>query len=83
MIWWLVNITLVLNRYKNCTMFFMTRKTVYNMNLTKGNLTIRNAMPSDAEQLCTWWNDGKIMAHAGFPNGLGITADDIRKDLAY
>jgi len=53
------------------------------MNLTKGNLTIRNAMPSDAEQLCTWWNDGKIMAHAGFPNGLGITADDIRKDLAY
>jgi len=47
------------------------------MNLTKNNLTIRNAMPSDATQLCTWWNDGAVMAHAGFPNGLGITVDKI------
>ncbi|MCL1786712.1 MAG: GNAT family N-acetyltransferase [Defluviitaleaceae bacterium] len=52
------------------------------MNLTNGKLTIRNAMPSDAPQLCAWWNDGSIMAHAGFPNGLGTTADDIRQSLA-
>jgi len=51
------------------------------MNLIKGSITIRNAMQSDAQQLCTWWNDGKIMAHAGFPNGLGITADEIRTSL--
>jgi len=52
------------------------------MNLVKNNLTIRNAMPSDAEQLCTWWNDGKIMAHAGFPNGLNEQPDETREDLA-
>jgi len=52
------------------------------MNLVKGNLTIRNAMPSDAEQLCAWWNDGKIMAHAGFPNGLNEQPDETREDLA-
>jgi RimJ/RimL family protein N-acetyltransferase/ubiquinone/menaquinone biosynthesis C-methylase UbiE len=52
------------------------------MNIAKNNLTIRNAESSDAEQLCLWWNDGKVMAHAGFPNGLNTTADEIRKDLA-
>jgi len=52
------------------------------MNLVKGNLTIRNAMPSDAELLCTWWNDGKIMAYAGFPNGLNEQPDKVRKSIA-
>ena len=52
------------------------------MILTKDNLTIRNAGPADAEQLCIWWNDGKVMAHAGYPNGLNITADEIINDLA-
>jgi len=52
------------------------------MNLIQGNLTIRNARPSDAAQLCTWWNDGEIMAHAGFPNGVGDTPDKIRESLA-
>ncbi len=45
------------------------------------DLTIRNAASADAEQLCTWWNDGQIMAHAGFPNGINTTADEIRKSL--
>jgi len=39
-------------------------------------------MPSDAEQLCIWWNDGAVMAHAGFPNGLGENPSDIRERLA-
>lgn len=52
------------------------------MNLIKGNLTIRNATPADAEQLCLWWNDGAIMAHAGFPKGLGETPEKIRESLA-
>jgi len=51
------------------------------MNITMNNLTIRNAISSDAELLCKWWSDGKIMAHAGFPNGLNTTADEIRKSL--
>jgi len=52
------------------------------MNITQGNLTIRNAKPSDAEQLCIWWNDGKIMSHAGFPNGLNEQPAKIRESLA-
>lgn len=35
------------------------------------NLTIRSARIEDAELLTKWWNDGSVMAHAGFPNGLG------------
>ena len=41
------------------------------MNLQYRSLTIRTAVPSDAAQLTAWWNDGSVMAHAGFPNGLG------------
>jgi len=52
------------------------------MIIVKNNLIIRNAISTDAEQLCAWWNDGKVMAHAGFPNGLSITPDKVRRDLA-
>lgn len=45
------------------------------------NLTIRNATTDDAEQLASWWNDRKIMAHAGFPNGTGETAEEIVSNL--
>lgn len=45
------------------------------------NLTIRNATVEDAELLSSWWNDGKIMAHAGFPNGTGETAREIAEKL--
>lgn len=45
------------------------------------NIQIRNAFPSDAEQLCTWWNDGAVMAHAGFPNGLGITVEKVMEEI--
>ena len=57
------------------------------MYLRHKNLTIRNAATNDAEQLCQWWNDGKIMEHAGFPNGTGQTvrqiADSIKNDTDY
>ena len=45
------------------------------------NLTIRQAKVSDAKQLATWWNDGAVMAHAGFPNGVGTTEDEVIKGL--
>jgi len=51
------------------------------MNITMNNLTIRNATSYDAELLCKWWNDGAVMAHAGFPNGINTTADKIRNSL--
>lgn len=41
------------------------------------NLSIRAATIADADLLSSWWNDGKIMAHAGYPNGTGETADEI------
>lgn len=34
-------------------------------------LAIRPARLEDAPQLNAWWNDGAVMAHAGFPRGLG------------
>ena len=51
------------------------------MLINNENLTIRNAIATDAELLCVWWNDGKVMAHAGFPNGLNTTIDEIRDSL--
>lgn len=45
------------------------------------NLTIRQAKVADAKQLATWWNDGTVMAHAGFPNGLGTTEEEVVKGL--
>ncbi len=41
-----------------------------------GNLTIRQTKIADAKQLVAWWNDGAVMAHAGFPNGLGTTKEE-------
>ncbi len=51
------------------------------MLLKQNNLVIRNAMIEDAEQLSLWWNDGKVMAHAGFPRGTGETAQEIAASL--
>ena len=51
------------------------------MKLQFENLTIRQAEVADAEQLAAWWNDGAVMAHAGFPNGLGTTEEEVIKGL--
>ena len=45
------------------------------------NITIRNAVASDAEQLAAWWNDGAVMAHAGFPLGLGTNPQKVTSEL--
>lgn len=46
------------------------------MNLQEGPLTIRDATIEDARQLTIWWNDGKVMEHAGFPLGLNTTEEE-------
>lgn len=51
------------------------------MRLTYQGITIRQAEDADAEQLAAWWNDGAVMAHAGFPNGLGTSAEAVRQGL--
>ncbi|MHB0922486.1 MAG: GNAT family N-acetyltransferase [Bellilinea sp.] len=50
--------------------------------LQKDNLLIRTATPDDAPILCRWWNDGNIMAHAGFPKGIGTTIPAVIDNLA-
>ena len=47
------------------------------MNIRYKSLTIRDATSADSVQLAAWWNSGRIMAHAGFPNGLKTTAEKI------
>ena len=53
------------------------------MNLQYRNLTIRTAVPRDAEQLAAWWNNGAVMAHAGFLNGLGITKEKVIAGMGH
>ncbi len=52
------------------------------MDLQQHDIRIRNAEASDAARLAAWWNDGSVMAHAGFPLGLGVTAEEIAAQLA-
>ena len=47
------------------------------MNIQYKNITVRDAVAADAEQLTLWWNDGAVMAHAGFPLGLCTTVEKV------
>ena len=50
--------------------------------IRKDNISIRHATENDAELLCSWWNDGKIMDHAGFPGGINTSVNEIKEQLA-
>ncbi len=45
------------------------------------SVTVRTATKEDVPQLVSWWNDGAVMAHAGFPDGLGTTVERERARL--
>jgi len=47
------------------------------MLIKKDNIVIRSATIKDTNILNSWWNDGKVMAHAGFPNGLNTTLEKV------
>ena len=51
------------------------------MELQHGNILLRDATKADAIQLAEWWNDGAVMAHAGFPNGLGTTEEEVAEHI--
>lgn len=51
------------------------------MERTYNKISFRNATIGDAEQLCKWWNDGAVMAHAGFPNGIGTTVEEVAAQI--
>ena len=52
------------------------------MRIQKDDIIVRNAEKADCGQLAAWWNDGKVMAHAGFPLGLNTTAEEIESRIA-
>ena len=51
------------------------------MRIIHQDICIRNAESADCAQLARWWNDGGVMAHAGFPDGLGTTAEQIQEQI--
>ena len=52
------------------------------MNISFDRICIRNAGFADCQQLADWWNDGAVMAHAGFPKGIGTTPDEVGRKIA-
>lgn len=52
------------------------------MNITYEKIQIRNAEKKDALQFVTWWNDGEVMAHAGFPNGTNTSIQEVESLLS-
>lgn len=54
------------------------------MRIEKENIVIRSATVGDAIQLNEWWNDGKVMEHAGFPNkGIGESLDETIANIRH
>lgn len=51
------------------------------MRIEKENIVIRSANINDSPQLNKWWNDGKVMEHAGFPNGLGVSLESTKDNI--
>ena len=51
------------------------------MKIKYQNILIREANIDDVKILYNWWRDGNIMAHAGFPDGLDITIEEIKKQI--
>lgn len=51
------------------------------MHIITKTITIRKASKQDIAILYGWWNDGDIMAHAGFPNGLGLAPNQVQQAI--
>ena len=54
---------------------------INDLHLSKNEYSLTQARKKDIPHLLAWWNDGKVMAHAGFPNGLNKTYDDVLKEI--
>ena len=51
------------------------------MKANNGPINLRSATKKDVNQLISWWADGRVMAHAGFPNGINTDKDKLTKDI--
>jgi len=47
------------------------------------NINVKETTKSDLENIMMLWNDGEVMFFVGFPNGLGITIEKLRKWLIH
>mgnify|MGYP001254207971 CR=1 FL=1 len=45
------------------------------------NIRLRSANLDDSNILNQWWNDGAVMDHAGFPNGLGQSLEETKESI--
>lgn len=52
------------------------------MFLRRENMTLRPAVPEDADLLCRWWNDGRLMIWVGYPLGLKTSSERVWQRLA-
>lgn len=53
------------------------------MRIEANQIVVRTALKEDAPVIKKWWNDGAVMAHAGFPNGLGESVESVEKQISY
>ena len=51
------------------------------ININGKDFYLRSAKKEDAPTLLKWWNDGEIMAHAGFPLGLNTSISKIEQSI--
>jgi len=51
--------------------------------LKDNDLTLRPSEERDAETLAAWWNDGRIMAHAGWPQGVNTTKEKVAERISH
>lgn len=47
----------------------------------QGELVLAPAKLEDASRFYDWWNNGRVMAHAGFPKGLGLSMREVEEAL--
>lgn len=52
------------------------------MKIENNELVIRTSQVKDAQILTDWWNDGKVMEHAGFPLGLKTSLEKTLSQIA-
>lgn len=52
------------------------------MEIKNNELVIRTSQAKDAQILTNWWNDGKVMEHAGFPLGLQTSLEKTLSQIA-
>lgn len=47
------------------------------------NISLRKATIDDSPLIQKWWQDGKVMAAVGFPQGLAVSIEEVQQSLHY